>query len=133
MSRRAIWSLAGVALIIGFVAFGAGAFKSSLTPYVSFEQARNTRDAVQVAGKLVQGSGHYDEAGSRLLFTLRDEHGDTLDVAYKGVKPGNFEEAIQVVAIGRYDGRMLEAERLLVKCPSKYQGLEERASRSASS
>jgi cytochrome c-type biogenesis protein CcmE len=41
------------------------------------------------------------------------------------MKPGNFNEATQVVAIGRYRDGVLEAEKLLVKCPSKYQGLDE--------
>ena len=127
MNRRTVWTIGGVIAIAGFVAFGAGAFKSNLTPYVSFAQARATRDAVQVAGKLVQGSDHYDESSQSLVFTLQDDQGDTLMVAYKGLKPGNFNEAIQVVAIGRYERSQLEAEKLLVKCPSKYQGVEEKA------
>ncbi|MGE5235453.1 MAG: cytochrome c maturation protein CcmE [Acidobacteriota bacterium] len=127
MNRRVVWSVCGIAAIAAFVAFGAGAFKSNLTPYVSFAQARSTHDAVQVAGKLVQGSDRYDEGTQSLQFTLTDEHGDTLPVSYKGLKPGNFNEAIQVVAIGRVKDGRLAAEKLLVKCPSKYQGLEEKA------
>jgi cytochrome c-type biogenesis protein CcmE len=117
----------GVTAIVGFVAFGAGAFKSSLTPYVTFRQARATNDSVQIAGKLVQGSDRYDEGSSTLLFTLEDETGDRMDIAYTGLKPGNFNEATQVVAIGRLKGHVLQAEKLLVKCPSKYQGVEEKA------
>ena len=133
MSRRMVWSIIGVAAVIGFVAFGAGAFKSNLTPYVSFQQARATKDAVQVAGKLIHGSDRFDQASSQLVFTLQDERGDTMRVAYKGLKPGNFNEATQVVAIGRFHGGVLEAEKLLVKCPSKYQGLEEKGSGPSSS
>jgi cytochrome c-type biogenesis protein CcmE len=133
MSRRLAWTIAGVVAIIGFVAFGAGAFKSNLTPYVSFQQARATKDAVQVAGKLVPGSDSFEEASSRLMFSLQDDHGDVLRVAYKGLKPGNFHDATQVVAIGRVQGGVLEAEKLLVKCPSKYQGVEEKEYRSSSS
>jgi len=133
MNRRALWTVLGVVIIAGFIAFGAGAFKSNLTPYVSFQQARATRDAVQVAGKLVQGSDSFEESSSRLLFSIKDDHGDTMRVAYKGLKPGNFHEATQVVAIGRFHGGMLEAEKLLVKCPSKYQGLEDKELRSSSS
>jgi cytochrome c-type biogenesis protein CcmE len=127
MNRRLILTIFGVAAIIGFVAFGAGAFKSSLTPYVTFRQARATTDTVQVAGKLVRGSDHYDEGSSTLRFALQDKTGDTMDVAYTGLKPGNFEDAIQVVAIGRIKGHVLQAEKLLVKCPSKYQGVDDRA------
>ena len=54
-----------------------------------------------------------------------EEDGDTMTVLYKGIKPGNFEEAIQIVAVGNYDEGVFRAEQLLVKCPSKYQGLED--------
>ena len=127
MNRRTVWTVCGVVAIVGFVAFGAGAFKSNLTPYVSFSQARSTSDAVQVAGALVQGSDHYDEGTQSLQFVLQDDTGDKLAISYKGLKPGNFNEAIQVVAIGRFNKGRLEAEKLLVKCPSKYQGVEEKA------
>jgi cytochrome c-type biogenesis protein CcmE len=126
MKQRTLWSVVGIALIAGFVAFGAGAFKSNLTPYVSFDKARGSASAVQVAGKLVQHSDRFDEANSRLVFTLENEHGQQLEVRYKGPKPGNFNEAIQVVAIGRFHDGALDAEKLLVKCPSKYQGVEEK-------
>jgi len=126
MNRRTLWTVLGVGAIVAFVAFGAGAFKSNLTPYVSFEKAMSSSTSVQVAGKLVENSDRFDEASSRLLFTLADEKGTTLRVAYSGAKPGNFNEATQVVAIGRYREGVLEAEKLLVKCPSKYQGVEEK-------
>jgi cytochrome c-type biogenesis protein CcmE len=133
MKRKTLWTVLGVGAIVAFVAFGAGAFKSNLTPYVSFDKARATSSAVQVAGKLVEHSDKFDEATSRLLFTLADERGQQLQVAYKGMKPGNFNEATQVVAIGRYRDGVLEAEKLLVKCPSKYQGVEEKEYSSRSS
>jgi cytochrome c-type biogenesis protein CcmE len=67
------------------------------------------------------------------MFSIQDEHGDVMKVAYKGLKPGNFNEATQVVAIGRFHGGTLEAEKLLVKCPSKYQGTEEKENHTSSS
>jgi cytochrome c-type biogenesis protein CcmE len=133
MKPRTLWTVLGLAVIVAFVAFGAGAFKSNLTPYVSFEKARASATAVQVAGKLVQHSDRFDEPNSRLVFTLENERHQQLVVTYKGPKPGNFNEAIQVVAIGRYHDGALEAEKLLVKCPSKYQGIEEKAYPSRSS
>ena len=42
-------------------------------------------------------------------------------MTYRGVIPGNFDQAKMVVAIGRYRGDHFEAEQLLIKCPSKYQ------------
>ncbi|MCX7895023.1 MAG: cytochrome c maturation protein CcmE [Thermoanaerobaculum sp.] len=126
MNRRTMWTVVGLTLIVGFIAFGAGAFKASLTPYVSFAQARATGDAVQVAGKLVHGSANYDESSGKLFFLLEDGQGDRMRVEFAGTKPGNFEEATQIVAIGRFSGGVFVAEKLLVKCPSKYQGTEEK-------
>ena len=48
-----------------------------------------------------------------------------MPVMYEGVKPGNFEEATEIVAIGSYRDGAFHAEQLLVKCPSKYQGVDE--------
>jgi cytochrome c-type biogenesis protein CcmE len=132
MKRRTFWTVAGLALIVGFIAFGAGAFKASLTPYVSFAQARAAREAVQVAGKLVHGSSSFDEKAGMLDFLLEDDHGDRMRVRFAGIKPGNFEEATQIVAIGRFADGVFMAEKLLVKCPSKYQGVEEKEYRSGS-
>ena len=38
----------------------------------------------------------------------------------------------QIVAIGSYESGVFEAEQLLVKCPSKYQGLEDDPAKHAS-
>jgi len=123
MNRRLLWSIAGVAAILGFVAYGAGAFKSNLTPYVSFAQARSSGEPVQVAGKLVQGSDRYDEATQVLHFALEDDHGEKLLIAYKGLKPGTSTRPPRSSrsAATRPDSWSREAAR---EVPSKYQGVE---------
>jgi cytochrome c-type biogenesis protein CcmE len=129
MKRNYLYAVGGV-LILAFAGFALASFKETLTPYVSYEQARSVDRQVQVAGGLVQGSSDYDGESQSLLFTLHDEaSGDTLRVRYHGIKPGNFEDAISIVAIGRYQEGASEfaADKLLVKCPSKYQGLEDGA------
>jgi cytochrome c-type biogenesis protein CcmE len=47
-----------------------------------------------------------------------------MPVTYRGTRPANFKDAISIVAIGRYQDGRIDAEKLLVKCPSKYQGAE---------
>ncbi len=123
--QRRLWYAAGGILIVAFLAFGATSFKSNLTPYVSFDEARRGSGKVQVAGTLLADSTRYVEAEQHLSFGLVDESGQMMPVVYDGVKPGNFEEAIQIVAIGSWQGDSFHAEQLLVKCPSKYQGLED--------
>lgn len=121
--KKAYW--AGAALILGFLALGLTTFSSSMTPYVSFEEAERSVRVVQVMGGLEQGSTRYDTASRTLHFNLVDQ--DTkrvLPVEYRDIKPANFEEAVSIVAIGKYQEAAFHAEKLLVKCPSKYQGEE---------
>lgn len=119
--------LLGGALLLAFAGFSLTAFNETLTPYVSYEQAREGDRLVQVAGGLEKGSSSYKAENESLYFTLEDpKTKETLRVRYQGLKPANFEEAISIVAIGRYDEgtKEFEANKLLVKCPSKYQGAE---------
>ncbi len=117
--------LAGLGLVAGFLAFGMGAFKSSLTPYVSFAEARTATSAVQVAGAAVKSEARYDSATGNLTFPILEKgtH-ERLVVVYHGPKPASFDQAEQVVAVGRYQGGQLQASKLLVKCPSKYNKLQ---------
>jgi len=123
--QRRLWYSVGGILIVAFLAYGATSFKSNLTPYVSFEEAQKSTRKVQVAGGLVPDSAKYVEEDEVLRFGIVEEGGETMTVLYEGVKPGNFEEATQIVAIGTYSGGAFHADQLLVKCPSKYQGEEE--------
>ena len=116
--------LIALVIIVGFVIFGAVSLKKSLTPYVSFAEAKKSPQTVQVMGELEKNLTRYDTESNLLYFTIKDKHGETMEVSYKGVKPGNFDQATQIVAIGDYKGNVFEADQLLVKCPSKYQGEE---------
>ena len=121
--------LIGAVLLMAFAGFSYSAFRDTLTPYVSYAEARERPHTVQIAGGLGANSSSYDDASGNLRFTLVDEEsGDTIRVRYEGLKPANFEEAVSIVAIGRYDeaAEEMAADKLLVKCPSKYQGLEEK-------
>jgi cytochrome c-type biogenesis protein CcmE len=121
--QRRLWYAIGGVLVVAFLAYGATSFKSNLTPYVSFDEAIRSSGRVQVAGSLVADSTRYVEASEQLEFWIMDDDGTTMTVLYEGVKPGNFEEATQIVAIGSYHDNAFHAEQLLVKCPSKYQGI----------
>jgi cytochrome c-type biogenesis protein CcmE len=113
---------AGLAVV--FVLLGVTSFTKTLTPYLSFDEARKARGVVQVMGGLDKSSDRYDTATQQLSFDLVDDRGGRMPVAYGGVRPANFKDAISIVAIGRYRDGRIEAEKLLVKCPSKYQGAE---------
>lgn len=120
--------LIGSLLVLASIAFGVTAFKKSLTPYISFSEARRSGSNVQVNGVLANpATVRYDPGRSELVFALKDEKNEVMDVVYKGVKPVNFEQATSVVAIGSYEDGRFAADQLLVKCPSKYQAEGETA------
>ncbi len=128
--KKTAYYLAGVVLLLVFAGFSFSEFKSSLTPYVPYEMAIKAQRTVQVAGGLEPETFFYEAESGYLRFTLIEpETSETLRVRYEGVKPANFEDAVSIVAIGRFDREAEEfaAEKLLVKCPSKYQGLEEKS------
>ena len=120
--KKGYWIAAALAL--AFLGFGLTAFQKTLTPYLSFDEAKKSQGVVQVMGGLDKKSDRYDTDKGELFFDLIDPAGGRMPVSYKGTKPPNFKDAISIVAIGRYQEGRIEAEKLLVKCPSKYQGTE---------
>ncbi|MEP6994564.1 MAG: cytochrome c maturation protein CcmE [Acidobacteriota bacterium] len=120
--RKGYWIAA--AMTLAFVGFGLTAFQKTLTPYLTFDEARKARGVVQVMGGLDKQSDRYDTTKQELSFDLVDASGRRMPVAYRGIRPGNFRDAISIVAIGRFRDGRIDAEKLLVKCPSKYQGAE---------
>ncbi len=120
--KRGYWIAA--VLTLAFVGFGLTAFQKTLTPYLSFDEARGSKGVVQVMGGLDKQSDRYDTSKEELSFDLVDPKGRRMPVVYRGIRPGNFKDAISIVAIGRFQDGRIEAEKLLVKCPSKYQGAE---------
>ena len=114
-------TLIGIVLIILFSAFAFYSFSSTLNPYVTFAEAAKRSGNVQVSGYLVDDQVNYDLGSRQLRFKLEDQEGTRVPVSYSGVKPDNMEHAESVVVIGNFDGDIFNAERLLVKCPSKYE------------
>lgn len=113
--------IVGIIIIVAFVVFAGMTLKKSLTPYVSFADARKASSTVQVKGMRIDGSGHFDMASETFNFKMKDDSGEEFKVVYHGVKPSNFEQATEIVAIGKFNNGVFVAEQLLVKCPSKYQ------------
>ena len=122
------WILA-IGLLVVAAAVGFSSFKRTMTPYIGFAEARTASGLVQVNGKLADKNYVLKPQEQFLSFKLRDEHGEVMAVEYRGVIPGNFDQAVSVVAIGRYQGDHFEAQQLLVKCPSKYQAEADKAAK----
>ena len=125
--------LLAVVLLAAAAAVGVTSFKKTMTPYIGFAEARTASGLVQVNGKLADKGYVLKPQEQFLRFNLRDEQGTVMPVEYRGVIPGNFDQAVSVVAIGKYQGDHFEAQQLLVKCPSKYQAEAEKAAKGKAS
>jgi len=115
----------GLVLIVVFGLVGFTSFVKSSSQYVDIADVPTmpAGRTLHVPGEVDQTrpAGHNLESGW-FEFDLRDGQGHTLHVIYDGVKPGNFDQAERIVAVGTYQDGALHAHRLLVKCPSKYEG-----------
>ena len=117
-----------VALFVLATAVGVTSFRKTVTPYISFAEARRAQGLVQVNGVLADKQYVLRQNEQFLSFRLKDSEGQVLPVEYHGVIPGNFDQATSIVAIGRYDNDRFVADQLLVKCPSKYQAEAQKGS-----
>jgi cytochrome c-type biogenesis protein CcmE len=94
-----------------------------LSPYVPFGEAKSGPGSyVQVIGRLDRSVPVRHREGE-FTFTVIDKEGTLMNVIHRGTKPQNFEHTDQIVLLGRYrrEGDVFEAEKVLVKCPSKYR------------
>lgn len=114
------------ALLIGFIAYAGVNLSESVTPYVNIAEATASNKNVQVKG-LLDKNFEPRQTDGEFVFSLRDEEtNETLQVKYSGTKPDQFDDAYHIVAVGKYDAEdsAFHAKKLLIKCPSKYEGTQ---------
>lgn len=109
----------GAAVISVFTYLAVISFEGKSLSYVTIEEAIHSGEAVQVKGKRLD-NGRFDIKDNVFLFTMEDEKGNQLNVVYDGAKPGNFDQATELVCQGQYRDGKFYAHHILVKCPSKY-------------
>jgi cytochrome c-type biogenesis protein CcmE len=117
--RIIIFIIAVILLVIAILSISDDIF----SPYVTIKYAKeNPAKYVQLIGKRPKDS-KVSHTPSGFSFTLTDEHAEELEIFHRGVKPQNFEHAQQIVILGKYslEKKLFEADKVLTKCPSKYQ------------
>ena len=86
-------------------------------------------DKVHVVGKLKKDASgkvtgmNYNAAldANHFEFMLIDNNGREQKVVYDAPKPQDMDRSEQVVIIGNMEGQVFKCEKILLKCPSKYQ------------
>lgn len=114
--------IALILVVVGFMVFALSALRQSMTPYVTFAEARARRTNVQVQGVVDHTTVTFDPSGQSMVFSMTDREGTHVRVVYSGQRPGNFDDADTMVVTGRFKGEIFEARKILLKCPSKYEG-----------
>ena len=114
-------------VVIVVIAVAIAAIMSTVadsSTYASFTVAQNNAgEEYHVVGKLNKEKEmiYNPEVNANLFsFYLADNEGKDLKVNYKGTKPQDFERSEQIVICGKIVGNEFEANKILMKCPSKY-------------
>ncbi len=77
---------------------------------------------VRVAGTVIEDSIEWSAEELMLNFNIADASG-SLAVIYNGPRPDMLRDGAEAIVEGRYiEGGAFEADNLLLKCPSKYEG-----------
>jgi cytochrome c-type biogenesis protein CcmE len=114
-------------IIIALIAVAIGAIISTYgdsSTYEGFTKAAENPDKeYHVVGVLnKEKPREYNPQLDANLFTfyLIDEQGKESKVVYRAPEPADFERSEKVVLIGKMNGDHFEANKILLKCPSKY-------------
>ena len=137
-----------IALLMGWYAVTNLKPGAALAYYQSLEEFRGAADArtgghARVHGYVAEGSIERDIAGKQVRFAVQNDpphaagNSDVrLDVVFSSLEtPDLFKDGVEVVV----EGRMLEteygahfhADKVLAKCPSKFEGSQDAPDRAA--
>ncbi|MGK7389583.1 MAG: cytochrome c maturation protein CcmE domain-containing protein [Candidatus Cyclobacteriaceae bacterium M2_1C_046] len=128
MKKIHIIGLAVIAIGVAIIVSTAGDASS----YVNFTEAQlmatgGDDNKIHVVGELtkdLQGNvvGVMPSADkTSFYFTLIDENGFEQKVYHNAPEPQDFRRSEKVVIIGSYRNDMFVADKILLKCPSKYE------------
>lgn len=130
MKKTHIFGLIVIAIAVAILV-STGTEASTYTDFTVAENMAKEGDnnQVHVVGKLQKdATGEimdliYNPAidANHLEFTLTDNKGRSQKVVYNAPKPQDLGKAEQIVIIGSMKGEVFKCDKILLKCPSKYQ------------
>ncbi len=132
MKTRYIVPIVVIAIAVVIIMMMAGDASS----YVTFKEAKalsikGSDKSIHVVGELTRDTDGeivgIVESPDKLSFKFQmiDENGFVQQVLHSNPIPTDFAKSEQVVIIGAYNKENFIAEKILLKCPSKYQEEQE--------
>lgn len=126
MSSKSKFLIGGLVVVVVIGALIATSFSGSTSDYLTIAEVKalgpdQDRDS-RVAGEIVPNSVQWETEELHLTFEIKDATG-TLPISYNGPQPDMLVDAVEAVAVGKYDpaAQQFQAQELLMKCPSKYE------------
>ena len=128
MKKSHILAIGVIAIAIAIMIISAGDASTYVTFGEAYEMAEaGNKNKIHVVGQLKK-SDSGDVVGIRtgddqlsFSFIMLDEAEKEQQVYYNEPMPPDFTRSEQVVVIGSYKGDVFVADKILLKCPSKYQ------------
>ncbi len=117
----------GVLIILLSIYVGFGVMGDFISPIrgvseVTAQPQQYLNRNVQVAGAVVQGSWREDLSVPNKHYFKLYEGDEVIDVVYTGMVPANLKKDVGITAVGvLVSPTQLKADKLLTKCPSKYE------------
>ncbi|MGC8779320.1 MAG: cytochrome c maturation protein CcmE [Anaerolineae bacterium] len=134
-ANRQIKFILGGAVVLGLIAYlivsaisSSGAYYREVGEVLN-EQAALVGKNLRVSGNIVTESIRYDAATLDLSFRIADpkDAGKQIAIHFHGVKPDQMErEGSSAIVEGKMGANgVIEANNLLLKCPSRYEEYQE--------
>lgn len=108
-----------------FMAVLAINFSQNASIYTDFSTAKDSGKKVHIVGEWVNREvSEYNPERDLFTFFMADSTKSVELVHYYDPKPNNFEQAEKVVVVGGYENDKFVADKIVMKCPSKYEETE---------
>lgn len=134
MKKSYIIALVVIATAIAIIVQTAGESSTYVTFDQAFQLASNgSSKSIHVVGELKKDSSgeiigiHPGADRVSFSFILVDANGKEQEVVYNEPMPADFKRSEKVVVIGAYHNDTFVANKILLKCPSKYVNEELKA------
>lgn len=123
MKKVNIGVLVGIAVLgmVGITIFSLVGTGMGAGKYTTFDKAKENGETAHIAGQWVrQNEAHYDGNIDLFRFYMADSTNKIQLVHYQEPMPVNFKEAERIVVEGAYKDEVFLADKIFMKCPSKY-------------
>ena len=130
-------TIAFAVFLLSVTYLGFTAFQSASSYYLTVGEVLEKGESIyeknlRLNGKLVHDSFHRESLDTTMSFAVTDGE-ETINAVYKGLVPDLFfNEHSEIILEGTYGPEgLFDTDSIIVKCPSKYEALEEPAEQPA--